>query len=65
MGVTQPCQRLYIKYFEQTVSKFNELPPRILSLNKIVFSGGYNLHNIYIKIKDVIKESYILNTHKK
>lgn len=38
-GVTQPCQILYIKYFEQVLQNPNTRP-RIITISRIIFRGS-------------------------
>lgn len=39
-GVTQPCQILYIKYFQQLLEK-PDLYPKILTIKTIQFKGKF------------------------
>lgn len=64
MGVTQPCQRLYIKYFNN-VLKDPTLYPKPLGLHKISIKGKHDMNSMYIKIKNVLEDTYLISTHKK
>ena len=49
-GVTQPCQVLYIKYFEK-ILKNPKIRPKLIALNKVIFRGESKYDMLYIKAK--------------
>jgi phosphatidylinositol-3,4,5-trisphosphate 3-phosphatase and dual-specificity protein phosphatase PTEN len=48
-GVTQPCQILYINYFNKYLIK-NSYFPQVLSIKKLTFKGAFNFSNPYLKL---------------
>lgn len=45
--------------------KDSTLYPKPLSLHKVIIRGNHDMKNVYIKIKNVLDNSYLLSTHKK
>jgi len=48
-GVTQPCQILYIDYFQKYLHK-NVYFPQVLSIKKLTFRGEFKFSNPYLKL---------------